>query len=80
MTTRADLHALIDGLPEGRLDSVRAVLESAMSPVARALAAAPDDDEPETADEQAAVREARESLAAGESGPSVADLRRDLGL
>ena len=80
MTTRADLHALIDELPEVRLDSVRAALESELSPIERALALAPDDDEPESLQEKAAVREARESLAAGESGMPLADLRRQLGV
>ena len=80
MTTRADLHALVDELPEGRLDSVRAALEAELSPIERALSLAPDDDEPESPQEQAAVREARESLATGESGMPLADLRRQLGV
>ena len=80
MTTRADLHAMIDELPEGRLEDVRAAVEAAISPVEEALASAPDDDEPESAAERAAVEEARDSLARGERGMPLGEIRRELGV
>lgn len=78
MTTRSDLHALIDELPDSELERARAVLETAMSPAERALAAAPFDDEPETEFEQEALQEARESLSRGEQGMSLEELRSEL--
>jgi hypothetical protein len=41
---------------------------------------APIDDEPETEQERAAVQEARDSIARGETGISHDELRRELGL
>jgi len=79
MTTRAELHAIVDELPDEELDRARASLESVLSPLERALANAPDDDEPETEQERAAVQEARDSLAE-ERGRSLAELRRELGV
>lgn len=80
MTTRADLHAIVDDLPDSELDRARASLEAVRSPLAKALAQAPIDDEPETAEERSAVQDARDSLARGERGISLMDLRRELGV
>ena len=80
MTTRADLHAIVDDLPESELFRARASLEAVCSPLERALAQAPIDDELETAEERSAVQEARASLSRGERGSSLKDLRRELGV
>ena len=62
MTTKERVHRLVDTLPEEELETAERVLEGlaalALSdPVARALALAPDDDEPVTEEEAAAIEE-----------------------
>lgn len=70
MTTREELHRLVDALPESEWHSARRFLEylrdRGSDPLLRALAEAPIDDEPETPEEAAAVQEAREAAARGE--------------
>lgn len=84
MTTKERLYRLVDALPERERETAAHVLEGLAAlaitdPVARALALAPDDDEPETDEERAAVAEARAEFAAGR-GISSEQLRRQLGL
>ncbi len=82
MTTREALHKLVDLLPESEWEPARRVLEERLSkhdPVLRAFLNAPEDDEPETEEERAAVKEAYEAIARGEV-VSDEELRRDLGL
>jgi hypothetical protein len=55
--TRADLHRLVDELPDESVDAAVALLTRAKDPVLAALQAAPFDDEPETEDERRAVAE-----------------------
>lgn len=57
--TKAELHRLIDELPEESLEAVAAVLRRAQDPVAAKLDAAPYDDEELTEDDLRAVRDAR---------------------
>lgn len=76
MTTKEALHRLIDALPDEEAERLLLTIED---PVARSLALAPLDDEPETPDEAAAVAEARAEIARGEA-QSTAELRRALGL
>jgi hypothetical protein len=58
--TRADLHRLVDELPDESVDAAVVLLTRAKDPVLAALqAAAPFDDEPETEEEQRAVAEAQ---------------------
>ena len=59
---RQQAHALLDMLPDEKLNAVRNLLEVLLDPVSRALANAPIDDEPITEDEERAVAEAREWL------------------
>jgi hypothetical protein len=60
MTVRERLHRIVDELPEADAKRALRVLERWRDdPVALALAAAPFDDEPETAEERAAVEQAR---------------------
>jgi hypothetical protein len=53
--TRAELHRLLDELPEASLDPVAQLLTRAMDPFLARLDAAPDDDEPVTAEDLAAL-------------------------
>lgn len=46
--TRADLHRLVDELPDESVDAAMILLARAKDPVLAALEAAPFDDEPET--------------------------------
>jgi len=55
-------HELIERLPLSQLAAVVGLLEAMLDPVARAIAQAPVDDEPVTAEEQKALAEAREWL------------------
>jgi len=55
--TRADLHRLVDELPEESIDPTAVVLERARNPLWANLQAAPPDDEPVTAEDIAAVEE-----------------------
>jgi ethanolamine utilization microcompartment shell protein EutL len=59
---RQQAHALLDMLPAEKLNAVRSLLEVMVDPVSRALANAPNDDEPVTEEEERAVAEAREWL------------------
>lgn len=68
MTTKDRLHRLIDALPEhelGQAERLLATLPGA-DPVLRAVLLAPEDDEGETDEERAAVREACEQVERGE--------------
>ena len=64
--TRAELHRLVDELPEASLEPAARLLEQARDPVVAALDASPWDDEPYTQEERAAVEAALE-----EAGTSV---------
>jgi hypothetical protein len=55
-------HELIERLPPSQLTAVVGLLEAMLDPVARAIAQAPLDDEPVTAEEEKALAEAREWL------------------
>jgi len=55
-------HELIERLPPSQLAAVVGLLEAMLDPVARAIAQAPIDDEPLTAEEQKALAEARQWL------------------
>jgi hypothetical protein len=59
---RQQAHAYLDHLPDAQISAVRGLLEAMLDPVTRALANAPEDDEPVTEEEDRAVAEARESL------------------
>jgi hypothetical protein len=53
-------HELIERLPPTQLSAVVGLLEAMLDPVSRALANAPIDDEPVTAEEEQVLAEARE--------------------
>jgi hypothetical protein len=77
--TKEALHELIDALPDALLpEAARRLAELRDDPVLLALLMAPEDDEPETDEERAAVEEAREARAQGRV-VADADLDRELG-
>ena len=83
MTTLKELHDLIDWLPECARAEARQILLQRLKkhdPVRYALFTAPDDDEPETEEERAAMEEAYAEIGRGE--PMIPDevLRQELGL
>ncbi len=55
---REELHKLLDHIPESDVATARKFLRSLVDPVELALLTAPLDDEPETAEERAAVEAA----------------------
>ena len=59
---RQQAHALVDLLPEEKLDAVVHLLQVITDPVVRAIAHAPVDEEPLTAEETKALDESREWL------------------
>jgi hypothetical protein len=66
--TRADLYRLIDELPESELHAAARFLEflrEAGDPLLRVLEAAPEDDEPLTPEDEAAIEEAWADVRAG---------------
>jgi hypothetical protein len=65
--TKADLHRLVDALPDSTVDPVGRWLERVgQDPVIAPLDAAPWDDEPSTPEEEEAIVEARAAIARGE--------------
>ncbi|MBI2916709.1 MAG: hypothetical protein HYY01_01835 [Chloroflexi bacterium] len=79
---KQDLHRLVDQLPDSELHAVRRFLEflhQQSDPVLLALMSAPEDDEPETAEERAALAEAYADVAAGRLIP-LEQVKRELGM
>ncbi len=68
--TRADLHRLVDELPEDSIEPAAVVLERARNPLWAVLQAAPPDDEPVTAEDIAAIEKGRP-----QPGISLAEFR-----
>jgi hypothetical protein len=60
--TKEHAHELIDRLAPRQVTAVVGLLEAMLDPVSRAIANAPVDDEPVTAEEKKAIAEAREWL------------------
>lgn len=75
--TRADLHHLVDELPEASLEAAARYLERAQDPMLAVLDAAPPDDEPYTDEERAAVTAGRAAHRRGE-GVLLEDLLAEL--
>jgi len=77
MTNREKLHRLVDELPEAEVGpTLRLVETQRHDPVLQALANAPEDDEPWTDDDEAAVADSRADLAAGRTLSHEEMLRR----
>ena len=82
MITREELRHLVDDLPDSELDTARRFLQylrDTADPVLRAFLDAPEDDEPETKEERAAVAEAREDFKAGRIMP-LEEVKGEFGL
>jgi hypothetical protein len=82
MTGRKALHRLVDALPEQELPTANRVLEAlsfSMDPVARSLATAPFDDEPDDDDFDGGLTEARQE-AEEDRLKSHEEVKRELGL
>jgi hypothetical protein len=60
--TKEHAHELIDRMSPGQIAAVVGLLETMLDPVSRAIANAPIDDEPVTAEEEKALAESREWL------------------
>lgn len=83
--TRQTLHELVEDLDERDVPTAGRVLgalrDSRRDPgPLRALDLAPEDDEPETPEERAAVEEALREIEEGKPGLTTEELRRELGI
>lgn len=74
--TRAELHRLVDELPEESVDAAGVLLIRAKDPVVATLEAAPFDDEPYTGEDRAASEEGWAAYQRGEA-INVAELRAE---
>ena len=72
-----DLHTPLDAIPEDRLADVREALERLADPVLLALLTAPQDDEPLTDEDLAALAEAHAERERGELIPLDEFIARD---
>ncbi len=84
MTTREKAHRLLDELPESEIEPVVEFIasrggESQSDGLARWLDSRPEEDEEITAEEEAAVQEARDEIAAGVPLIPFAEIKRELG-
>jgi len=76
---RQQAHALLDMLPDEKLNAVRNLLEVMVEPLSRSLALAPVEEEGITPETAAALDRARASLSRGEGIPHD-EIRREFGL
>ncbi len=77
MTTRERAHKLIDELPESELEPVvELIVARSEDPMIAWLDSRPEEDEEISAEEEAAVQEAREELAAGAPTVSLEEIKR----
>lgn len=76
-TTREQLHELLDALPDNQLDDAAGALRALNDPVLRAFRNAPEDDEPTTDEDLAAIAEGNAAYERGETVP-LADVMAEL--
>ncbi len=76
---RQQAHALLDLLPDHKLNAVRSLLEVMVEPLNASLAAAPVEEEEITPETAAALDRAKASLARGE-GIAHEEILREFGL
>jgi len=76
-TTRAQLHELVDDLPDDCLDAARIFIAGLTDPVLAAFMEAPEDDEPTTEEDLSAIAEGNAAAARGEAIP-LADVMAEL--
>ena len=77
MTPRERAHKVLDAVPDDRLDEALTALEALEDPVVAAFRDAPEDDEPLTPEEEAAITEANADIAAGRT-ISLEELKHEL--
>jgi hypothetical protein len=77
MIARSDLHSILDAIPEDRLSDARAALEALADPMLLVFLTAPEDDEPLTLEDVAAIEEGKADIARGDVIP-YADVERRL--
>jgi hypothetical protein len=75
--TRADLHRIVDELPDKSLDAAAILLARVRDPLTAALEAAPLDDEPLTDEDRAAAEEGWAAYRRGEA-VDLDDLQAEL--
>lgn len=81
MTTREKLHRIVDELPEEELEAALKAIEARSDdPMIRRLDDAPTEDEEISAEEEAAVQEARDERAAGAPLVSQDEMKREFGI
>jgi hypothetical protein len=81
MTTREKLHQVVDELPEEELDAALQAIElRADDPLIRRFEDVAPEDEEISAEEEAAVQEARDELTAGAPLVSHDEIKRELGI
>ena len=69
MIARDDLRTMLDAIPDERLPAARGALARLTDPVLLAFLNAPEDDEPLTDEDIAAIEEGRADIAAGRTVP-----------
>jgi len=69
LIARDELRALVDAIPDDRLPAARDALKQLTDPVLLAFLNAPDDDEPLTDEDLAAIEAGRADIAAGRTVP-----------
>ena len=66
MIARDELRAMVDAIPDDRLPAARATLARLVDPVLLAFLTAPEDDEPLTDEDLAAIEEGRADIERGD--------------
>jgi hypothetical protein len=80
VSTREKAHKLLDELPESEIEPVVEFIASrGADPLLRLLENAPEEDEEISAEEEAAVQEARDEIAAGVPTIPLEQVMRELG-
>jgi hypothetical protein len=81
MTTKERLHQLVDELTEAEAERALALVEGGLEdPVVTAFRNAPEDDEPWTEEDEAAVAEVEADRAAGTPTIPLEEIERELGI
>lgn len=81
MTAKEKLHKRVDGLSEEQANVALLLVDQNLDDrMLRALAKAPEDDEPWTEEEEEAVQEARDELAGGAPAISHEEIKGEFGI
>ena len=78
MADRAQLHRLVDELPEASLEPAGRYLERAVDPMIAVLDAAPVDDELLSPEDEAAMRDSDRARAVGERFLTMAEIEAEI--